>query len=96
MNRSDILWRDGADSYSNSVRLSAASGGEAEAVGASYGQRIRALATECFPSLKGYAIEFLCNGGRVFLKSFRETNPNDPLELQPHPASPAGPAAAGA
>ncbi len=45
---------------------------------------------------KGYAIEFLCSGGRVLLKTFRETNPNDPLELQSHPASPAGAAGAGA
>ena len=34
---------------------------------------------------KGYAIEFQYTGGRVFLKSFRETNPNDPLESQPRP-----------
>ena len=40
---------------------------------------------------KGYAIEFQCSGGRIFLKSFRETNPNDPLELQPHPANAATP-----
>ena len=45
---------------------------------------------------KGYAIEFLCSGGRVFLKSFRETNPNDPLELQAHTTRPAGTVAAGA
>lgn len=37
--------------------------------------------------VKGYAIEFQCSGGRIFLKSFRETNPNDPLELQPRPAN---------
>ena len=41
---------------------------------------------------KGYAIELQYSGGRVFLKTFRETNPNDPLETQPRPA----PAAAGA
>lgn len=41
---------------------------------------------------KGYAIELQYSGGRVFLKSFRETNPNDPLEIQPRPA----PAAAAA
>ena len=41
---------------------------------------------------KGYAIELQYSGGRVFLKSFRETNPNDPLETQPRPA----PAAAAA
>lgn len=35
---------------------------------------------------KGYAIELQYSGGRVFLKSFRETNPNDPLETQPRPA----------
>ena len=34
---------------------------------------------------KGYAIEFQYTGGRVFLKAFRETNPNDPLESQPRP-----------
>ena len=41
---------------------------------------------------KGYAIELQYSGGRVFLKAFRETNPNDPLETQPRPSS----AAAGA
>ena len=41
---------------------------------------------------KGYAIEFQYTAGRIFLKSFRETNPNDPLETQSRPAS----AAAGA
>ena len=41
---------------------------------------------------KGYAIELQYSGGRIFLKAFRETNPNDPLENQPRPS----PAAAGA
>lgn len=36
---------------------------------------------------KGYAIELQYTGGRVFLKAFRETNPNDPLETQPRPAA---------
>jgi conjugal transfer pilus assembly protein TraE len=36
---------------------------------------------------KGYAIELQYSGGRVFLKAFRETNPNDPLETQPRPSS---------
>lgn len=40
---------------------------------------------------KGYAIELQYSGGRIFLKAFRETNPNDPLENQPRPS----PAAAG-
>jgi conjugal transfer pilus assembly protein TraE len=31
---------------------------------------------------KGYAIELQYAGGRILLKTFRETNPNDPLELQ--------------
>jgi conjugal transfer pilus assembly protein TraE len=31
---------------------------------------------------KGYAIELQYAGGRIFLKTFRETNANDPLELQ--------------
>jgi conjugal transfer pilus assembly protein TraE len=31
---------------------------------------------------KGYAIELQYTGGRIFLKTFRETNPHDPLELQ--------------
>jgi len=31
---------------------------------------------------KAYAIELEYSGGRLFLKAFRETNPNDPLELQ--------------
>jgi conjugal transfer pilus assembly protein TraE len=31
---------------------------------------------------KGYAIELQYAGGRIFLKAFRETNPNDPLEIQ--------------
>jgi len=40
---------------------------------------------------KGYAVEFQYTAGRIFLKSFRETNPNDPLETKPSPASaPAG------
>lgn len=40
---------------------------------------------------KGYAIAFQYTAGRIFLKSFRETNPNDPLETKPSPASaPAG------
>ena len=41
---------------------------------------------------KGYAVEFQYTTGRIFLKAFRETNPNDPLETKPSPAS----AAAGA
>ena len=44
---------------------------------------------------KGYAIELQYAGGRIFLKSFRETNPNDPLELQTRP-TPASEAAASA
>jgi len=44
-------------------------------------------------SAKGYAIELQYLGGRIFLKAFRETNPNDPLEIQPRPAAAA--AAAG-
>jgi len=35
---------------------------------------------------KGYAIEFQYSAGRIFLKTFRETNPNDPLETQNRPA----------
>lgn len=35
---------------------------------------------------KGYAIELQYATGRVFLKAFRETNPNDPLESQPRPS----------
>ena len=35
---------------------------------------------------KGYAIELQYAGGRLFLKAFRETNPNDPLENQPRPS----------
>ncbi|MGE0289749.1 MAG: type IV conjugative transfer system protein TraE [Bradyrhizobium sp.] len=35
---------------------------------------------------KGYAIELQYAGGRIFLKAFRETNPNDPLENQPRPS----------
>ena len=31
---------------------------------------------------KGYAIELQYAGGRIFLKAFRETSPNDPLEIQ--------------
>ena len=34
---------------------------------------------------KAYAIELQYTGGRMFLKAFREANPNDPLELQPKP-----------
>ena len=41
---------------------------------------------------KGYAIELQYAGGRVFLKAFRETNPNDPLENQPRPSPAAAPA----
>ena len=36
---------------------------------------------------KGYAIELQYTGGRIYLKAFRETNPNDPLETQPRPAA---------
>lgn len=36
---------------------------------------------------KGYAIELQYASGRVFLKAFRETNPNDPLETQPRPSA---------
>jgi conjugal transfer pilus assembly protein TraE len=36
---------------------------------------------------KGYAIEFQYTAGRIFLKAFRETNPNDPLETQSRPVS---------
>jgi conjugal transfer pilus assembly protein TraE len=38
---------------------------------------------------KGYAVEFQYTAGQIFLKAFRETNPNDPLETKPSPASPA-------
>jgi conjugal transfer pilus assembly protein TraE len=38
---------------------------------------------------KAYVIELQYTGGRVFLKAFRETNPNDPLETQAHTAAPA-------
>jgi conjugal transfer pilus assembly protein TraE len=38
---------------------------------------------------KGYAIEFQYSAGRIYLKTFRETNANDPLETQNRPASPA-------
>ena len=31
---------------------------------------------------KGYAIELQQTNGRIFLKTFRETNPNDPLQTQ--------------
>ncbi len=36
---------------------------------------------------KGYAVEFQYTAGQIFLKSFRETNPNDPLETKPGTAS---------
>ena len=36
---------------------------------------------------KGYAIELQYTGGRIFLKAFRETNPNDPQDIQSHPAA---------
>ena len=36
---------------------------------------------------KGYVIELQYSGGRVFLKAFRETNPNDPLEIQRRPSA---------
>lgn len=39
--------------------------------------------------LKGYVLEFQYTAGRVFLKSFRETSSNDPLETKPSIASPA-------
>jgi conjugal transfer pilus assembly protein TraE len=43
---------------------------------------------------KGYAIELQYAGGRIFLKTFRETTPNDPLELQTRPGTaPSAPAA---
>jgi len=38
---------------------------------------------------KGYAIEFQYSAGRIYLKTFRETNANDPLETQNRPATPA-------
>jgi conjugal transfer pilus assembly protein TraE len=36
---------------------------------------------------KGYAIEFQYTAGQIFLKAFRETSPNDPLETKPNSAS---------
>ena len=42
---------------------------------------------------KGYAIELQYVGGRIFLKAFRETTPNDPLELQTPSPLPVAPAA---
>lgn len=36
---------------------------------------------------KGFAIDFQYTAGRIFLKAFRETNPNDPLETKPTSAS---------
>jgi conjugal transfer pilus assembly protein TraE len=38
---------------------------------------------------KGYAVEFQYSAGQIFLKAFRETSPNDPLETKPSPDSPA-------
>ena len=35
---------------------------------------------------KGYAIELQYAGGRIFLKAFRETSPNDPLEIPLSPS----------
>ena len=32
---------------------------------------------------KAYAMQFHYAGGRILLKSFKETNPNDPLEIAP-------------
>ena len=37
--------------------------------------------------VKAYAIEFQYTGGRITLKSFRETHPNDPLEAKNTAAS---------
>jgi len=42
---------------------------------------------------KGYAIELQYVGGRIFLKAFRETTPNDPLEIQTPSPLPVAPAA---
>ena len=42
---------------------------------------------------KGYAIEFEVSAGRLLLKAFRETHPNDPLETQSRPAAAGAPAA---
>ncbi len=42
---------------------------------------------------KGYAIEFQYSAGRIYLKSFRETHPNDPLETQNRSGTTAAPAA---
>lgn len=42
---------------------------------------------------KGYALEFQSSAGRIYLKAFRETLPNDPLETQNRAAA-AAPAAA--
>ena len=36
---------------------------------------------------KGYAMEFQYVAGQIFLKAFRETSPNDPLETKSDPAS---------
>jgi conjugal transfer pilus assembly protein TraE len=38
-------------------------------------------------STKGYALEFETRGGRIYLKAFRETLPNDPLDTQSRPAA---------
>ncbi len=42
---------------------------------------------------KGYAIELQFIAGRIVLKTFRETSPHDPLELQVRPAGAAASAA---
>jgi len=75
MDRSDVLWRDGADSYSSSVRLPSGGAGETRAAGAAYGERIRALAGECFPAIKGYSVEFDAasperTSGKIVLRDF--------------------------
>ena len=41
-------------------------------------------------SAKAYVLEFEYRGGRIFLKTLRETNPNDPLDAQPRAATAAG------
>jgi conjugal transfer pilus assembly protein TraE len=37
--------------------------------------------------VKGYALEFQYSGGRITLKSFRETHPNDPLDAKNIPGT---------
>jgi hypothetical protein len=76
VNRSETLWQDGADSYGRTVQLPGDDSPEANGAGAALVERIRALAAESFPAIRGYSLDLEAPAageasGKVALRDFQ-------------------------